>query len=222
MSSLVNWFGARGLHLYSWVMTRTARYQIVGQAHLEALLESGRPTIWTSWHGMTMMMAGYALQRQAGVVDDIHLIIPDDWRGEALLGWANLAGAKALTISLDEGSLVAARRLIELVKQLKQGKQVYMNPDGPDGPAGVPKAGISFLAARSGAAVLPVGLYTKTRYELRRWDRYSLPFPYSRITLVIGEPLTIGRKEETETAGKRIAAAINQVLAEAKKVHLQE
>lgn len=215
MSNLRDWLGAYSLHLYSQVMIRTGRYELFGQEHLDALEAAGKPVIWTSWHGMTMMIAGYVLRHFAGSEADIQLVVPDDWRGEALRGWAKLAGAKTFTISLEENSLVAARRLIDLVKQLKQGKQVYINPDGPDGPSGVPKPGISFLASRSGAAVLPVGLYTKTRYQLPRWDRYSLPFPFSRITMVMGQPLTIGRKEEMESANERIAAAINQALAEA-------
>ena len=69
--------------------------------------------------------------------------------------------------------------------------------------------------------MLPVGLHTKTRYDLPRWDHYSLPFPYSHITMFVGEPLTIGKSEEIKTAGQRIATAINQAATAAKTHHEQ-
>ena len=146
-------------------------------------------------------------------------MVPDDWRGETLAEWGRLMGTRAFAVSMKEESLVAARRLLELVQKLKNGASTYINPDGPDGPPDVPKPGVSFLASRSGVAVLPLGVYTSARFQLRRWDRYIIPFPFSRITVVFGEPLTVGRKEDISAAGGRIAAAINQAMAEAEMRH---
>ena len=95
------------------------------------------------------------------------------------------------------------------------GKMIYINPDGPDGPSRVLKPGVSFLAGRSGAAVLPIGVHTSSRFQLPRWDRYSIPFPYSRICIVFGEPLTVARREDVRAAGNRVATAIDRVMAEA-------
>jgi lysophospholipid acyltransferase (LPLAT)-like uncharacterized protein len=209
------WLGGRALHLYSQITRATARYQLLNKETLDALDGAGRPAIWTSWHGATMMIAGYFFRHRAEAISDMLIIIPDDWRGETLAEWIRIAGASSFAVSMEEESLVAARRFLQLIRLVREGKSVYMTPDGPDGPSGVPKPGISFLAAKSGAAVLPVGVYTPTRYQLRRWDRYSLPLPYSRITIFFGEPLTVTRHEDVDAAGKRITAAINRAMAEA-------
>jgi lysophospholipid acyltransferase (LPLAT)-like uncharacterized protein len=204
------------------MIRRTARYQLHGKERLDALEAAGRPIIWTSWHGTSLMGFGYLWHHFAGMEPTGLVVVSDDWRGEMYGEWMRIGGGiKAFPMSMEEGSLVAARRLLKLVRELKKGMNAFIWPDGPDGPAGIPKPGVSFIASRSGAAVLPCGVYTRTRYEMRRWDRYSLPFLYSRITIFFGEPLTITPDENVQAAGQRIAAAINQAMAEAEARHHQ-
>ncbi len=219
MTTLRTWIGGRGLYLVSQIIRATARFHLVNQDRLDALDTAGRPVIWTSWHGTTMMTASYFFRLRAQEIPDMLLIIPDDWRGDSLAEWARLSHATSFAVSMEEDSLVAARRFLQLIRLVRDGRSIYINPDGPYGPSRVPKPGISFLAARSGASVLPLGVYTPTRYQLPRWDRYSLPFPFSRITLFFGEPLTIARHEDITAAGERIAAAINHAMAEAEARH---
>ncbi len=213
------WISARGLTLYALVVRSTARYRVHGEARLDALLQSGQPFIGASWHGVTMMVVGYVLRKFTDARSALQSIVPDDWRGVILAEHARLLGVKALAVSMEEESLVAARRFFQVVQHLKSGGNSFIFPDGPDGPSGIPKPGVAFLARRSGAPILPYGVYTPTRYQLRRWDRYSIPFPFSRVTISIGEPLCVGRHEDTQTACSRIAAAINQMMAEAEARH---
>ncbi len=219
MSNARAWIGGRGLYLYSQIVRYTTRYHILGKEHLDALDAAGRPAIWTSWHGVTMMVSGYLFHHFTGNESNMLIILPDDWRGDTLAEWIRISGGTSFAVSMEENSLVAARRFLQLVREAKKGKSTYLNPDGPDGPSGIPKPGLAFLASRSGAAILPMGLYTPSRMQLSRWDRYSLPFPFSRITLLFGEPLTIGPDEDPTAAGDRIAAAINKAMAEAKARH---
>ena len=214
-----SWIGARAPFSLSQIVRYTARYQFYGKEHLSRLEEEGRSVIWTTWHGNTMLLAGYLFRHYTGRKVSLLCIVPDDWRGETLAEWVRLGGTQAFTISMEESSLVAARRLLHLARQLKKGWNVYINPDGPDGPSRVPKAGISFLAGRSGAAVLPVGAFAQARYQLNRWDHYSVPFPFSRITVVFGEPLYVESRAEVEHSGARIAEAINQAMAKAEERH---
>ena len=217
--SLRVWLSSRVLYLYSQVVRRTAHYRVTNGHVLDELEKAGRPILFASWHGTTMMIAGYLMRRLGRRTSNMLMIVPDDWRGKTLAEWARLLGGRAFTIGMGDESLSAARHFLQMVQQLRGGMYALINPDGPDGPSGVPKPGGSFLASRSGAAVLPLGLTTSTRYQLHRWDRYSVPYPFSRITVVVGEPLTIGRKEPVASAGGRIAAAINEAMAEAERLH---
>jgi lysophospholipid acyltransferase (LPLAT)-like uncharacterized protein len=85
--------------------------------------------------------------------------------------------------------MAAARQLAQLVRLVKEGKNCYITPDGPDGPAYVVKPGVAYIARKTGAAVLPVGAYTRYGYHLNRWDQYMVPRPFSRISLVVGAPV---------------------------------
>jgi lysophospholipid acyltransferase (LPLAT)-like uncharacterized protein len=211
------WVGARGLFALSQMVRYTSRYRLIGQEHLDALDAAGKPAIWTTWHGGTMMMVGYFSHHFIGRERDMLVIVPDDWRGETLTEWARLSGTNTFAVSMKENSLVAARRFLKLVKEIKRGKSTYINPDGPYGPSRVPKPGVSFLAAKTGAAVLPIGVYANRRYEVNRWDRYVVPFPFSRITMVIGEPIMAAPDEKIKAIGNRIAAGIDRVMDAARK-----
>jgi lysophospholipid acyltransferase (LPLAT)-like uncharacterized protein len=213
------WIGARGLFVMSQIVRYTARYRLVGREHLDALDAAGEPAIWTTWHGGTMMMVGYFFHHFVGRESTMLVIVPDDWRGETLTEWARISGTSTFAVSMKENSLVAARRLLKLVREVKRGMSTYINPDGPYGPSRVPKPGVSYLAVKTGAAVLPVGVYTNTRYEIRRWDRYVLPFPFSRITMAIGEPLIVAPDEQIEAVGNKIAAGIDRAMEQAKNQH---
>lgn len=219
MTTWRTWIGGRGLYVYSQIVRHTIRYHVLGKENLDALDAAGRPAIWTSWHGVTMMISGYLFHNFSSAISDALVILPDDWRGDTLAEWIRISGATGFAVSMQESSLVAARRFLKLVREVKKGKSAYLNPDGPYGPSGVPKPGLAFLASRSGAAVLPVGLYTRNRAQLKRWDRYSLPFPFGRITILFGKPLTVAPDEDSGAAGERIAAAINQAMAEAEARH---
>ena len=51
-------FKGNFLYYFSEVISATCRFRISGQDRLEEVVESGKPLIGTSWHGMTMMVIG--------------------------------------------------------------------------------------------------------------------------------------------------------------------
>lgn len=178
-----------GLSVYAGLVQHTARYQVGGQKYIRRARAAGRPFIFAAWHGMTMMLTGYLAAR-----DDLSqyvLVVPDDSRGAILSVWARRLGGIPFAISMEAESMVAARRLLALIRHMRRGKRLYLNPDGPDGPSHEPKGGVVFIARKAGAAIIPAGAYTATGYRIPRWDRYVVPFPCSRIAVVLGEPLEV-------------------------------
>ena len=136
---------------------------------------------------MTMMLAGF-FQNQFDTMENLVLMMPDDWRGQALYHFANRLGSTPFPMNLKgDDSMSMARQFVKLVRLVKQGKDAYMTPDGPDGPAYVIKPGVAYLAQKTGATLLPLGAYARAGYRLNRWDRYVVPYPFARMSLVIGE-----------------------------------
>jgi len=198
-----------GLATYTQLIQRTARYQVEGWEHVEQALAAGRPLIIAAWHGMTMMLAGYLT-----AYDDpgrYVMIAPDDSRGAPLSIWAQRMGTIPFVISMKADSMVAARRLLALIRQIKQGRRLVINPDGPYGPSHEPKGGVAFIARKSGALIIPTGAFTAAAYRVPRWDRYVVPFPFSRIALVFGEPLEIAPKADPEQSRGEIRERLNEV-----------
>jgi lysophospholipid acyltransferase (LPLAT)-like uncharacterized protein len=198
-----------GLSTYAGLIWRTARYQVEGRQHVQRVRAAGRPLIIAAWHGMTMMLTGYiaALEDPSQYL----LVVPDDPRGAVLSVWARRLRASPFAISMDADSMVAARRLLALIRQMKQGKDLYLNPDGPDGPSHEPKQGVVFIARKAGALIVPAAAYTATGFRIPRWDRYIVPLPFSRITVVLGEPLEVAPEADAEGARVTLRERLNVV-----------
>lgn len=215
MTSWQNRLGGNLLHALAKTTQHTTRYHIAGQEHVEASQAAGQPILWSAWHGMTMMLTGYFLRYfdPAGLV----LIMPSDWRGEALEHWVNKMGANPFPLNLKgEFSMSSARKLVELVKLVKGGKNCYMTPDGPDGPAYFIKPGVAYIAQKTKATLLPIGAYTRTGYRLPRWDTYVIPYPFSRIAIVIGESVAVPRTKDYDEITEPLTDAMHRVTAQAR------
>jgi lysophospholipid acyltransferase (LPLAT)-like uncharacterized protein len=96
----------------------------------------------------------------------------------------------------------------ELVELLKKGWSTTISPDGPSGPLQVLKKGVLHIALESQVPVLPVRFRATRIVQLQSWDRKPVPLPFSRITVVYGEPVTVS-KANFEIAGKLLAERLS-------------
>jgi lysophospholipid acyltransferase (LPLAT)-like uncharacterized protein len=69
---------------------------------------------------------------------------------------------------------------------------------------------VAFIARKSGALIIPTGAFTAAAYRVPRWDRYVVPFPFSRIAIVFGEPLEIAPKADPEQSRGEIRERLNE------------
>jgi lysophospholipid acyltransferase (LPLAT)-like uncharacterized protein len=67
-----------------------------------------------------------------------------------------------------------------------------VSPDGPRGPRFQFKPGAILLAQMSGRPIVPMA-YAASRAWLVHWDRFVLPWPFSRIAIAIGAPHLVPR-----------------------------
>jgi hypothetical protein len=195
---------------------RTLRLHLHGQQHLRAL-EAPDPAILAVWHGQTHLLLPIVLRFPAS--RRLLTILPDDERGITLAVATRFVGFEGFPISTDDGSMGGARQLLSLLNRLRAGGLLMINPDGPYGPARVAKPGAAYLAQRSRAVVLPVGSYTHTCYRLRRWDRYALPLPFSRVTAVVRPPLRFERGESRGQLLDVLSEELTAALVEAERLH---
>ena len=95
-------------------------------------------------------------------------MIVSHFGGHVIRGSATHTGARAL------------RDFYEAL--VKQGVSPAMTPDGPKGPRFVFKPGAILLSQMSQRPILPMA-YAASRATLFHWDKFVLPWPFSRIVI---------------------------------------
>ncbi|MCB0035540.1 MAG: hypothetical protein KDE51_16020 [Anaerolineales bacterium] len=213
--SLSNRINGRVLAIVCKLVSATARFNIIGLENMEAIRDSGKPVLWTSWHGQSMLMACFAQILKLN--PNPMVMIPDDWRGESLYHFLNLVNLDPHPMNLEDKGFDTARKFAALVRTLKKEKGYNcLFPDGPAGRSYEPKPGIIYLAQKTGAPLLPVSAYVRQAYEIKRWDAYVIPYPFSHIEVVVGKPLYLPQDVDRDSLKERVINAIHQVTMEAK------
>jgi lysophospholipid acyltransferase (LPLAT)-like uncharacterized protein len=84
-------------------------------------------------------------------------------------------------------ALVAARKLMD-----EQGVGIIFTVDGPRGPRHKVKPGAVFLARLAGSPIVPVRVVmSRAKVFHRAWDKFQLPLPFSKCTIIYGDPVIV-------------------------------
>lgn len=203
------------LYLFSVLVYRTCRFHISGVDQIERMLKRGEPVIVTSWHGMTMMIIGF-LRKKMDLSSFVG-IMPADYRGDTLEVFGQKLGVDPIPLNLSgDSTFGTGRKLVSLVRKISSGNNMLIHPDGPAGPAYVVKPGVSFLAKKTGAAILPLGCYCRHAYHVPRWDRYTLPLPFSKIHIQVGNLLTVPENiKDLSEINQQLTDILHRVSAQA-------
>src|SRR3954466_6053093 len=175
----------------------TLRWRADGLEHLAAVERSGRPPIMAFWHGRILPATVYF--RRRGIV----VITSENFDGEWIAGIIERFGYGTARGSTSRGGRKA---LLQLKRDMAAGKAAGFTVDGPRGPARVAQPGAVWLAKITGNPVLPFHFEASRHWTAPSWDGSQVPLPFSRIALVVGEPLWI--PEDADAAvleAKRIA-----------------
>jgi lysophospholipid acyltransferase (LPLAT)-like uncharacterized protein len=206
-----------GLHTYALLVSRTSRYVVRGKEHFEEAWTKGQPVIFAAWHAMTMMGLCYFFRFYGD--HRYAALVPADRRGNTLSTWFRLLDIAPYSVDHYSTSLSQARGVVHFVRAVKRGANALINPDGPDGPPYVVKPGVVYLAQKTGARLLPGAAFTATKYTLKRWDRYSVPLPFSRIAIVVGEPVPAPRDGDPEIIAQTLTEAMHQAAADVERLY---
>ncbi len=197
--SLSGKIGGTILYWFSVLVYRTCRFQIEGLDHLQSAKANGQSVILTSWHGKLMMVVGLISKHL--VFNNITGITPDDHRGDTLVVFTRKLGFDPIPIDLSGKSKSSIReKLEESIQKIQSGMDFLIHPDGPAGPAYKVKRGLTYLAQNTGAPIIPLGCYCRNAYHLPRWDRYTLPLPFSKVQIQVGAPVRVPKDLSDLTA----------------------
>ncbi len=167
----------------------TLRWRIEGLDHFDATFAGGRRPIMAFWHGR-ILPATYFFRRRGIVV-----ITSENFDGEWIAGIIERFGYGTSRGSTSRGGL---RALLQLKRDMAEGKPAGFTVDGPRGPARVAQPGAVWLSKATGNPVLPFHLEADRHWTLKSWDRTQIPKPFATVALVVGEPFVVPAEADAE------------------------
>ena len=70
-----------------------------------------------------------------------------------------------------------------LIQKMREGHDIGITPDGPRGPRYSVEPGVLVVTRRSDAPMILLGAKFGRAFRLRSWDRFYIPWPFSRIKM---------------------------------------
>lgn len=160
----------------------TLRWRVDGVQHFDAIRAAGRQPVMAFWHGRILPATFYF--RRRGIV----VITSENFDGEWIARIIERFGYGTARGSTSRGGLKA---LLQLRRDMADGKPAGFTLDGPRGPARVAQPGAVWLARATGNPLLPFHLEASRHWTLRSWDRTQVPKPFSRVAIAMGEPMEV-------------------------------
>ncbi len=195
----------RVLIFAGWVFVKllglSIRFRPVGEEKLASFPDG---FILACWHGQQLMGFYYFRGRGYVILSSRHR--DGDYSSSIMrrFGWRIVRG------STTRGGV---QGLIKLLRYLQKGVPVALTPDGPQGPLYHVAGGIIYLAQKTGLPIIPVAFAFNRAKYLKTWDRFVIPYPFTRCVVYFGEPVYLpprSDKDGREEEKKKVAAALHR------------
>ncbi|MCK5804327.1 MAG: DUF374 domain-containing protein [Lentisphaeria bacterium] len=198
----------------AWVFTvlvrlivRTCRFEIKDPAGV--LKMECWPVVCATWHNRIVFLGAFVPPptRRASTV-----LVSKSRDGEYAAEFARKLGLSVARGSSSRGGVGGA---LGLQRAAEAGQTILMTVDGPRGPKYSVKPGAIQLAVRHGMPIVPFMFNAPHRWELKSWDNTQFPKPFSRVEVIVGDPLYIEDSEEStrETVREALLAITDDARA---------
>ena len=201
---ILSWLAAR----YIRVVWLTGRWRIENEEIARDLVEKRAPFIACFWHGRMLIIPNAWIY-----APPMQILISQHRDGAFISRALGYLGIGTIAGSTTRGGTTALRGII---RALKSGEYVGITPDGPRGPREKVSSGTIAAARLSGAVLLPVTYGAKRRKVLDSWDRFMIPFPFTRGIVEVGQPIRVSESSDEnmlEIARKELENALVTITA---------
>ena len=166
--------------LRGWMATVRVRFVFLGGRHHPPDPRLER-FIYAFWHENGLFAATLKAR--------IHVLISSHRDGELMSRIAGHLGRGSVRGSTTRGGMRAVREMMRVGRRTHLG----LAPDGPQGPRRRVQMGAIFLGAQTGLPIVPFGVGYTRAWRARSWDRFALPWPGTRITVVVAHEVRVPR-----------------------------
>lgn len=169
------------------VIGLTCKTQWHGKEALLSLKNQQQPWIYSTWHN-NVSTGAWAIRNQ-----NIGIMISNSKDGEFINRCVEKFGNYGLRGSSSKGAMKATKSAL---KHLKNGSSIAVTPDGPRGPKHKLQDGVLFLAAASGAPIIPFHIECSRQTVFKKsWDKHKIPRLFSTVNIMIGEPIWVTKEQ---------------------------
>ena len=211
MKRILHWAARKWLWVAASLLCSTLRIKRSDAAFFDDYVAGKRPGVIAFWHGS--MLLGWYLHRAlngrrvAALVsrsDDGEILasILGHWRYELIRGSSHVGGKEAMQLMVDA---------------LNGGASLCVTPDGPVGPRHQMKMGAVRSAQRTRVPLFLVGIAAERKKELRSWDRFEIPMPFSKVSVRYSEPVLVPEELRDQALDDFLAATQHQLQVLSKK-----
>ncbi|MDP1676683.1 MAG: lysophospholipid acyltransferase family protein [Bacteroidota bacterium] len=171
---------------------KTLKIVRVNADQFDELSRNGKNVIVTFWHDS--MFVGWFLHRpqtnwkisalvsQSNDGEFLSTIL-ERWNYTMIRGSSHTGGKEAMQLMVDE---------------VENGNSLAITPDGPRGPRHEMKMGAVRVAQRTGVPLILVGIATLKKKQLRSWDKFEVPRPFSTVVAKYSEPIIVPKELNNE------------------------
>ena len=176
---IIPFFGS----VYIYIIGLTCRRIVINKEIEEFLLKQGINPIYTFWHGR-MLYFPYLYRFQ----NKHHILASPSKDGEII---GNLLKIYGFNIVWGSTFKKGAKALLNLIRVIKNGDSVVLIADGSRGPAFKAQDGAIKIAKLTGIPIVPMTYSVSRKKVLSSWDRFVIPYPFSKIAVKYGEPVYV-------------------------------
>lgn len=205
--------------LLSWLATRylklvvaTNQFIVKPEDAVEQVSQY-EPMIVAVWHGQHILLPAIPIELN-GVA-----MVSRNFDGEITARTieyfgnetVRASGGRLATASLKKGGMTG---FLEMLRALKDGKNVVQTADIPKGVARRAGLGIVNLAKRSNAPILPLAIASSKRLTFdKAWDKAAVNLPFGKTAICIGKPIHVtsdASDDMLEAAREQLQGELNE------------
>ncbi len=193
------------------LLSFTLRYRIHVAEETRKIFQAGKPVIFAFWHGRMIIMPPVYHKVCGKEGKDAWIMVSRHWDGELIA-----RTVKPFRILSARGSSTRGGReaLQALIEKARQGHTIGITPDGPSGPRYTVQPGVVRIAQLTGTPIVPLTWAARPRWIASSWDRFQIPLPFARVSVVFDEPFYVpdsGSAEALEACRTRLEARLGEV-----------
>ena len=213
------------ISLYIRLVYKTSKIIVRGytEEYLNSLQQNNSNVVFT-WHGRIFIASAFVenLLKKISYKGNIYTISSKHKDGNiafmsmSFFGFKKIEGSSVNNERVrkkdDSGAISSA---IRILKELRgNNASIFMTLDGPKGPRCQINSNIVGLAQKTESTVFPVVISYSKKKEFKSWDKFQLPFPFSRVIMDFLEPIKLEKGLDTKQIEKEIEEKMNKRMEE--------